>query len=45
MACAIALRGLGYQFAEAASKFNVKNLFDAATFDALIMLQRIKLKF
>ena len=40
----IALRGLSYQFGEAASKFNVKNLFDAASFDAFIIRQRIKLK-
>jgi len=41
----IALRGLSYQFGEAASKFNVKNLFDAASFNTFIMRQRIKLKF
>jgi len=45
MAGLIALRGLSYQFGEASAKFNVKNLFDAASFDAFIMRQRIKLKF
>jgi len=41
----IALRGLSYQFGEAASKFNVKNLFDAASFNTFIIRQRIKLSF
>ena len=45
MADLVALRGLSYQVGEAAPKFNVKNLFDAASFNVFIMRQRIKLKF
>jgi hypothetical protein len=39
--CAIALRGLIYQFREAATKLLIKNVFD--TFHAFIMRQRMKL--
>ena len=42
---AIALGGLIYQFGEAATKLNIKNLVDALSAHAFIMHQRIKLAF
>jgi hypothetical protein len=43
--CTIASGCLIYQFAEAATKFHIKDFFDAIRAHAFLMRQRIKLAF
>jgi hypothetical protein len=43
--CAVKSGSLIYQFGEATTEFNVKNLLDALSARAFVMCQRIKLAF